>query len=123
MEMESTPKIAPRFLQADASGAHLSLYYKASRSIKAEVEAAIKKLLVEAEKALAEQALQELSREADKALKEFKGKYKAKPSKIEVKITENSYVSYVVVDIKDGEVLIDSREEFSLPKLAVGAAH
>jgi ATP-dependent Clp protease ATP-binding subunit ClpC len=38
------------------------------------------------------------------------------------RINEDSYVSYVVVDTKDGEIVIDSNDKFPLPHLAVGAA-
>ena len=51
-------------------------------------------------------------------LKEGKGKIK---DTSEYRITENAYVSYVVVDVKDGEIVIESKEGFSLPNIAVGA--
>ena len=41
---------------------------------------------------------------------------------IEPRISENTYVSYVVVDMKDGEIAVDSKDNFALPNLAVGAA-
>ncbi len=51
--------------------------------------------------------------------KEEVGKKNQPPA--ELKITENAYVSEVVIDVKDGEVTIDSRENFSLPNVTVGA--
>ena len=38
------------------------------------------------------------------------------------KVLENSYVSYVVVEVKDDEIIIESKDNFSLPNIAVGAA-
>ncbi len=52
-------------------------------------------------------------------LKEGKGRVK---DASECRITENAYVSYVVIDVKDDEILIESKESFSLPNIAVGAA-
>jgi ATP-dependent Clp protease ATP-binding subunit ClpC len=40
----------------------------------------------------------------------------------EFRLTERSYISYVVVDIKDDEIIIESKDSFSLPNIAVGAA-
>ena len=40
----------------------------------------------------------------------------------EPRVSENIYVSYVVIDIKDGEIVIESKDNFALPNLAVGAA-
>ena len=40
----------------------------------------------------------------------------------EPKITENSYVSYVVVDMKNNGIVIKSKGNFTLPNIAVGAA-
>jgi ATP-dependent Clp protease ATP-binding subunit ClpC len=36
-------------------------------------------------------------------------------------VAEHTYISYVVVDVKDGEVIIESRDSFELPSVAVGA--
>jgi ATP-dependent Clp protease ATP-binding subunit ClpC len=52
-------------------------------------------------------------------LKEAKGKVKVTS---DYRITENGYISYVVVDIKDDEIYIESKDSFSLPNIAVGAA-
>ncbi len=41
---------------------------------------------------------------------------------LEPRAIENSYVSYVVVDIKDSEIVIESKDNFILPNLAVGVA-
>ena len=41
----------------------------------------------------------------------------------EPKVTESTYISYVVVDLKDGELAIESRDSFALPEMAVGAAN
>jgi len=40
----------------------------------------------------------------------------------EPRASDNIYVSYVVIDIKDGEIVIESKDNFALPNLAVGAA-
>ena len=37
------------------------------------------------------------------------------------RIAENSYVSYVVVDVKDNEIVVESKDGFILPIVAVGA--
>ena len=52
---------------------------------------------------------------------EPEGKTKDKEA-TEPKITENSYVSYVIIDIKNGEIVIKSKGSFTLPSVAVGAA-
>jgi ATP-dependent Clp protease ATP-binding subunit ClpC len=39
----------------------------------------------------------------------------------EVKITESTYVSYVVIDVKNEEIVIKSNGSFTLPNVAVGA--
>ena len=40
----------------------------------------------------------------------------------EPKITESTYVSYVIVDVKNEEIVIKSKGSFTLPSVAVGAA-
>ena len=40
----------------------------------------------------------------------------------EPRVSENAYISYVVLDIKDGEIVIESKDNFALPNIAVGAA-
>jgi ATP-dependent Clp protease ATP-binding subunit ClpC len=61
--------------------------------------------------------------EVEKVVKEHhkEGKGRIKDTSA-FRITENAYVSYVVVDVKDGEISIESMEAFSLPDIAVGAA-
>jgi hypothetical protein len=63
-----------------------------------------------------EKILKEHLKEAVKGEPEGKVKDVLKP-----RIEENSYISYVVVDIKDSEIFIESRDNFSLPNVAVGA--
>jgi ATP-dependent Clp protease ATP-binding subunit ClpC len=41
---------------------------------------------------------------------------------LEPRVSESTYISYVVVDVKDGEIIIDSKENYVLPDMAVGAA-
>jgi ATP-dependent Clp protease ATP-binding subunit ClpC len=81
-------------LVAEKSGETIDVF--SSRSVKFEVEKAIKD-----------------------HLKDAKGKEK---EKVEFRITENSYISYVVIDIKDDEIIIDSKDSFSMPNMAVSAA-
>jgi ATP-dependent Clp protease ATP-binding subunit ClpC len=40
----------------------------------------------------------------------------------EPKVTEHSYVSYVIVDVKNDEIVIKSKGSFTLPSMPVGAA-
>ncbi|HEY96780.1 MAG TPA: ATP-dependent Clp protease ATP-binding subunit [Dehalococcoidia bacterium] len=49
------------------------------------------------------------------------GKSKDKEAN-EPKITESSYVSYVIVDVKNDEIVIKSKGSFNLPSMPVGAA-
>jgi ATP-dependent Clp protease ATP-binding subunit ClpC len=81
-------------LVAEKSGETIDVF--SSRSVKFEVEKAIKD-----------------------HLKDAKGKEK---EKVEFRVTENSYISYVVIDVKDDEIIIESKDSFSLPNMAVGAA-
>ncbi len=39
----------------------------------------------------------------------------------EPRVSESTYISYVVVDVKDGEIIVDSKENYVLPDMAVGA--
>jgi ATP-dependent Clp protease ATP-binding subunit ClpC len=84
----------PDILVAEKSGEGINVF--SSRSVKFEVEKIIKDRMKEA-------------------------KDKAKETG-ELRITERSYISNVVVDIKDEEILIESKDNFSLPNVAVGAA-
>jgi ATP-dependent Clp protease ATP-binding subunit ClpC len=36
-------------------------------------------------------------------------------------VTENSYVSYVIIDLKENEINVESKDKFSLPNIPVGA--
>jgi len=84
----------PDILVAEKAGDGLDVF--STKSIKYEIEKIIKE-----------------------HLKETKGKAK---DTSEYRITENAYISYVVVDIKDDEIYIESKDSFSLPNMAVGAA-
>jgi len=84
----------PDILVAEKAGDGLDVF--STKSIKYEIEKIIKE-----------------------HLKEAKGKAK---DTSEYRITENAYISYVVVDIKDDEIYIESKDSFSLPNMAVGAA-
>jgi hypothetical protein len=92
-------RIIPEILAIDHSRDSITVY--SSDSVKFDLEKLIKERLEEAKK-------------------EESGK-KAKPA-ADLKMTENAYVSEVVIDVKDGEVTIDSREEFTLPEVEVSAA-
>ena len=60
--------------------------------------------------------------QAKEALKnETEGRIRDKEA-TEPRITEHTYISYVVVDLKDNEIAIESRDSFALPDMAVGAA-
>ncbi len=87
-------------MDVETTGGMLTVF--ARRSIKSDVEKVIKDKIKEATKS-------ELSEEA---------KEKDIP---EPRIDENIYVSYVVVDVKDNEILIDSKDRFVLPQVKVGA--
>jgi ATP-dependent Clp protease ATP-binding subunit ClpC len=88
-------------LHAEESGENITVYSKGS--IKFDIEKLTKDRIKEALK----DQYEEKSR--DKEL-------------TEPKVTESTYVSYVVVDIKDGEITVDSLSSFALPDMAVGAA-
>jgi DNA primase catalytic subunit len=72
-------------------------------------------------------ATESIKYELEKILKEAleeKGKVKAgKKAKVpeEIKVTENAYVSEVMVDMTDEEIIIDSRDDFSPTSIAVSA--
>jgi ATP-dependent Clp protease ATP-binding subunit ClpA len=60
--------------------------------------------------------------EVEKIIKDRIKEAKSKPKETsEYKITENSYVSYVVIDAKDDDVVIDSKDNFPMPNIPVGA--
>ncbi len=65
-----------------------------------------------------EKVLKDLLRETAKG----KGEAEARARDLEKPhIAENSYVSYVVIDLKENEMNVESRDKFSLPNVAVGA--
>jgi ATP-dependent Clp protease ATP-binding subunit ClpC len=51
-------------------------------------------------------------------LKEGKGKTKINN---DYRVAENSYISYVVINIRDEEIIIESNDNFPLPNIPVGA--
>ena len=97
-DTEDEARIIGEVLYADLKGDMLTVY--STKSVKWEVEKTIKEHLKEANK----------------------GKPVKTSSTPQYKLTEFSYVSYVIVDVKDGEVAIESTEKFQLPELAVAAA-
>ena len=46
---------------------------------------------------------------------------KKKKADNDFKVVENAYVNEVEIDVKDGEIVIESRDDFSLPSVAVSA--
>jgi len=102
--MAGVVKIAeeiPCVLRTESSGDSLTIF--STKSIKFEIENIIKDQI----------------KEVIKGEPEAKIKDKGIP---EPRVIENSYVSYVVVDIKDDEIVIESKDNFVLPNLAVGVA-
>jgi ATP-dependent Clp protease ATP-binding subunit ClpC len=91
-------KELPDVLAVEKKDNEITAY--ATKSRKFEVEKVIKDLLKETIKG-----------EAETRLKDWE-----KPH-----IAENSYVSYVVIGLKEGEINVESRDKFSLPKTPVGA--
>ena len=83
---------------AEATDDTIKVY--SSESIKFDIEKIVKDLLEE-------------------TVKDERGK-RSRLAK-DVKVTETAHVSEVMVDVKDDEITIDSRDEFSLPNMAVGA--
>ncbi len=94
---EDAPKTLPEITQAELDGDKLVVY--STKSIKWDVE----KIIRELEKGA--------------------GKNKGTRGKVpELKIAENTYVSYVVVDTKDEDIVIESKSKFAFPPQPVGAA-
>ncbi|MBN1177017.1 MAG: ATP-dependent Clp protease ATP-binding subunit [Dehalococcoidales bacterium] len=89
----------PEIFQAEREGNTLKVF--SNKSIKFRIENIIKERLKEVNK--------------DKELRKYKDKN-------DFKVAEDSYISYVVVDLKDDEIVIESKDNFSLPNIAVGAA-
>jgi ATP-dependent Clp protease ATP-binding subunit ClpC len=91
-------KEIPDVLAVEKSEDELTVF--ATKNRKFEVEKVLKDLLKETAKGEAEARLREHE----------------KPH-----IVENSYISYVVIDLKDNEISLESRDKFSLPNVPVGA--
>jgi len=98
-EKEEDSIITPEILMAERDGSKLKVF--STKSIKFRVENIIK----------------EQQKEAAEGKEEPRNKVKN-----EFKVVEDSYISYVVVDLKDDEITIESKDNFSLPNIAVGAA-
>jgi ATP-dependent Clp protease ATP-binding subunit ClpC len=96
---EDKYRVVPEIKAIEAKGENITVY--ATESIKFELEKIIKEAVEEKSKS--------------KTAKKVK-------TPEEIKVTENAYVSEVVVDIEDGEITIDSREDFTLPKNAAVSA-
>jgi len=96
---EDKYRTVPEILAVESEGDTVTVY--ATESMKYDTEKTIKDMLEEKKK--------EDSKKKARATDEFK-------------VTENSYVSEVLVDVKGGEITIDSRKAFTLPKVAVGAS-
>ena len=90
--------VAPEILMAERAGDTIKIF--STKSIKYKVENIIKEHLKEAAKGKPEIRFKDTN---------------------EFKVLENSYVSYVVVEVKDDEIVIESKDNFSLPNIAVGA--
>ena len=94
MTISSKPLIdIPDILVAEKAGDTINVF--SSESIKYDIEKIIKE-----------------------QLKDAKGKVK---DTSDFHVTENAYVSEVVIDMKDDEIIIESKDNFSLPNMAVGA--
>ena len=93
-------KDLPDVLSAEISGDSLTIL--ATKSIKYQVE----KILQDKVKEIAKSEIEEKPKDREA---------------FEPHLAENIYVSYVVVDVKDNEIAIESKDQFALPPLAVGA--
>ncbi|MDD5126876.1 MAG: ATP-dependent Clp protease ATP-binding subunit [Dehalococcoidales bacterium] len=62
-----------------------------------------------------------ISDEMKEALKDESEELAKDKNAAEPRIEEGVYTSYVVVDVKDGEVFIEAQDSFALPQVAVGA--
>jgi ATP-dependent Clp protease ATP-binding subunit ClpC len=91
-------RVVPDILLVEKTGNTINVF--SNDSIKYDVEDIIKERLEETTK-------DEHGRKT-KAIGEFS-------------VSESSYISEVVVDVKDSEILIESKDNFSLPNVAVGA--
>ena len=90
----------PGVLSAESSGDLLTVF--STKNIKFDVEKIINDKIEEARQ-----------NENEKGIKD---KDVLKP-----RIVESSYVSYIVVDVKDNEITVESKDGFILPNVAVGA--
>jgi ATP-dependent Clp protease ATP-binding subunit ClpC len=98
-KVEDKFRVVPEIHLVESSGDAVSIF--STDSVKYDVEKIIKDLLEEA------------------ASEPKKGRKKQADN--EYKVVENAYTSEVVVDVKDEEIIIESRDNFSLPNVAVGA--
>ncbi len=89
----------PEILMAERDGNTLKIF--STKSIKFRVENIIKEQMKEAAKDKPESKRKDTD---------------------EFKVLEGTYISYVVIDLKDDEIVIESKDNFSLPNIAVGAA-
>ena len=96
---EEKYRTVPEILAVEGEGDTVTVY--ASESMKYEIEKIIK------------EALEEKKKDETK---------KKRKTSDDFKVVENLYVSEVLVDVKGGEMTIKSREDFSLPSVAVGAS-
>ncbi len=90
--------IIPEILMAERAGDIIRVI--STKSIKFKIENIIKERLKEAARDKPEVKIRDTN---------------------EFKVAENSYISYVVVEVKDDEIVIESIDNFSLPNIAVGA--
>ncbi|MGD1119979.1 MAG: ATP-dependent Clp protease ATP-binding subunit [Dehalococcoidales bacterium] len=95
---EDKYRVVPEIILTESSSDSITVY--ATESMKYDIEKIIKEHL--------EDAKRDTSKKKIQVDKEFS-------------ITENSYVTEVVVDVKDEEITIESLEHFSMPNVAVGA--
>jgi hypothetical protein len=94
-------KEIPYILSTESSGDSLTVF--SSKSLKFEAEKIIKDQIKEA----IEDKPEGITKDKDI---------------LEPRVSESSYISYVVVDMRDGEIVTESRDNFVLPDLAaVGA--
>ncbi|MFC1971336.1 ATP-dependent Clp protease ATP-binding subunit [Chloroflexota bacterium] len=100
-EMVKAIRELPNILSSESSGDSLTIF--STNSIKFDVEKIIK-----------DQIKEMLNNEPEGRRKN--------PEIMEPRISENIYISYVVVDIKDNEIVIESKDNFALPNMAVSAA-
>jgi len=96
---EDDTRVTPEILMAERAGDMLKIF--STKSIKFKMENIIKEQLKEAARDKPESKRKDTN---------------------EFKVLENSYISYVVVEVKDDEIVIESKDNFSLPNIAVGAA-